>query len=263
MINPSIEELFGQESPYYDDEYMRETFKDLPHFFGPFSAPPDPPTFDITTPSPPDPSSTISLASADAGPPAVEDLSSGESSPDQATDIPKSPQVSPEVNPALIPVSPQSSTIPATPSLSPLASSAFFSPTNTYAAASVSPPASKRRYSLVDEPDPSQGSIPGPSAPRRTKGPRPSYAGESSFQLGIVPPLEPSVPAKKPTRKSRDEKPYSACQCPGGPSQKPPRHWETSCPFNPNAGQKRVSCEYCDKTFSTKYNKNRHVKEQH
>ncbi|KAG8947862.1 hypothetical protein FRC04_010220 [Tulasnella sp. 424] len=147
------------------------------------------------------------------------------------------------------------------------ASSALFSPTTAYAAPSVSPPTSKRRFSLVsvDKPDQPQEPSPGPSDPRPVKRPCTSVPGESCFQLDpTVEPLQSTKsagpPIGKPPRAARTD--YSACRCPSGPTEKKARHWRV-CPYNLNRTGKRFKCEQCDKQFTRDDNKIRHVKEYH
>ncbi|KAG8947859.1 hypothetical protein FRC04_010217 [Tulasnella sp. 424] len=118
------------------------------------------------------------------------------------------------------------------------------------------------RGSLVDELELPRAPTPGPSRPQTGK--RPPFPGESLFQLDptVAASLRPSTPVDRPAAKPRPSPDHSQCQCPTGSTQKPGRHWD-SCPYNPDAGQKPFDCEICGKCYTTKSNKERHVKDKH
>ncbi len=62
---------------------------------------------------------------------------------------------------------------------------------------------------------------------------------------------------------AQDETLQMDCRCtfPKGPPQKPRRHWDYSCPSNPNL--KTFVCEYCQVPVGRKDNLDRHLKEFH
>ncbi|KAG8947863.1 hypothetical protein FRC04_010221 [Tulasnella sp. 424] len=278
MENFNLDDLWSLESSY-EDERVRDPIAEFTQTFDPLtSLLPDPLLSGITTSlSPPplsEPTDTVSSALTDEETAHIDNLIFfGVDAPVLPPDLLIPPVAAAETPPALDPVVPQLlptqptassvSSLPATPT------STLFNPTTTYAAPSVSPPRPKRRFSIAtgDEPNEPQESTPGPSDPRPSKRPRFSYPGESSFQLDTrVAPLElkpiksAGRPIDKPPRAARTD--YSACRCPGGLTSNPARHWRT-CPYNPNAGEKRFRCELCGRQFTREDNKFRHMEDYH
>ncbi|KAG8955123.1 hypothetical protein FRC04_009580 [Tulasnella sp. 424] len=279
MKNFNFNDLLGRESPFsYEDNRFRDPISGFTHTFDPLTLLlPDPLLSSITTSSSPPPVSestdTVSPALTEEEATHVDNLLFfGIDSPDIPLDLltPPAATAAAEPPPALVPVAPQPSlTEPTASSVSPLASSAsaLFSPSTAHVAPSASPPTRKRRFSLVavDEPNELQEHTAGPSNPRPAKRPCIPYPGESSFQLdATVEPLKATKPdgqpIGKPPRPPRTD--YSACRCLGGLTTKPARHW-LSCPYNPDAGEKRFTCELCDKHFTREDNKFRHMEDYH
>ncbi|KAG8947861.1 hypothetical protein FRC04_010219 [Tulasnella sp. 424] len=269
----NFNDFLGQESPYsYNDNRIRDPIVGLTLTFDPLRTfLPDPLLTEITTPSPPSESTnTVSPVLTEEEEAHVDSLLLfGINSPLLPPSLLTPPVAAAETPPALASVVPEApSAEPTETSVSPmLVGSALCSPTTAYAAASVSPPALKRLFSLftVDEPDEPQEPTPGPSDPPPLKRPCTSLPGESFFQLDpTVEPLESTKPAGpplgKPPRTTRTD--YSACRCLGGRTSKPARHWR-ACPYNPNAGKKRFTCELCGTRFTREDNKFRHLEDYH
>ncbi|KIO19870.1 hypothetical protein M407DRAFT_30484, partial [Tulasnella calospora MUT 4182] len=229
MQNFDIDKLLGLKSLPYADEHIRDPIGWFSLTFNPFSDLPDPLQWEIT--SPPSPSS----ANTDS-PVIPPDLII--SSLEAFAEMPPDPGLVPPIT---------SSTVTTASSASPLlASSAFnlFSPTTVYAASSASPPALKRRFSLMDLPDQSPDPTPGPLDTRPTKRPcTTSFPGESAFQLDpTVTPVQPTESTGQQMGRPREPRPdYSLCKCEGGLTSKPARHWRV-CPYNPERGAQPFGC---------------------
>lgn len=263
MENFDINKALRLENYGYSDEHLPNPFEGSSYIFNPLNVFPDPLLSDIPALPPSNQPNVVSPALSEEDAAHVDNLVLfGVDSPVLPPDIQTSAPSTAEMPPALAP--PQPPTQPTASSVSYLpVSSALFSPTAAFLAPSISPPAYQRRESFINEPDQPQAPTPGPSSrPTRTRS-RAFYPGESSFQLDrTVAPLRPSSSPDRPVANPRLRPDYLQCKCPGGPTKKPHRHWKT-CPDNPNRGQKPFQCEICGERYTTKFNKERHVKREH
>lgn len=183
-----------------------------------------------------------------------------------------SPILPPDIQTALTTTAATTSALYPTPPLplpmstaldaSPLPFSSGSSGSANTCAMSASPPGYKHHRYHIDSPNQTQEPAvhPIPRYVKRRSGP---YPGQSTFRLdSTVAPLEPREPYTQPVFKSHTRGNYSLCRCPSGLTSNPPRHWDT-CPYNPEGGKKAFSCEICGDRFTTKWNKNRHIKSCH
>lgn len=183
----------------------------------------------------------------------------GVDSPILPPDVQTTSTTTTAMTPALSPTSPLPFTMSTAPYASPLPFSSGPSGSASTCAMSASPPGYSHHPYHIDSPNQIQESAAAHPIPRYFKRRSGPYPGQSTFRLdSTVAPLGSSEPANQPPARGN----YSLCRCPSGLTSKPSRHWDT-CPFNQEGGKKPFSCEICGDRFTTKWNKNRHIKSCH